>query len=167
MERDYFSDLADNGQLDDPATALIYSMAGWGTDETIAREAMEAVHGMSPEEREKFNRKFGFIASQMGYTETTLEEWIDGDFGKDEALDLKIQALGAPTTPEDHLRIARMRHEHALPENGGLFSGAMRKQLGSTTEERCGTRHGSLPRNGEHVRCRRKIPWRPHSARPD
>ena len=96
MERDYFSDLADNGQLDDPATALIYSMAGWGTDETIAREAMEAVHGMSPEEREKFNRKFGALASQMGYTETTLEEWIDGDFGKDEALDLKIQALGAP-----------------------------------------------------------------------
>ena len=118
VEREYFEQLATKGEADDELTLLV-AMEGSGTDEAKVNKILSKYYDKSPEERARLGARFQALARELGLADAdqTLEEWVDNDFGGKEAFDLKLKLMGKPTTPQEHLKAAKMRFEF---ERGGL-----------------------------------------------
>ena len=64
---------------------------------------------VTPEERAAFGSRFDALSREMGF-DMSMEEWVDSELGGTENFEAQLLLRGKPTTPQDFLEIARMRH---------------------------------------------------------
>ncbi|MEZ4236880.1 MAG: hypothetical protein R3F59_12145 [Myxococcota bacterium] len=109
VELEYFSALGRDGKASDELT-LLYALQGLGSDETKANAVFERLSAMSPEDRERFRARFEQLSRELVVNQS-LDDWIEEDLSGTELLQAQILMMGEPQTPEEKLRLARMRYE--------------------------------------------------------
>jgi len=124
IENIYFKELGQKGEARDEIT-LLYAMQGTGTDEDKLKEVLNKYYGKSPEERARFAALFQEQSRMLLGRDVSLEDWVESETSGAEGFDMKLLVMGKPTTPEEQLKIARMRWDFERGAGSGLGNAIM------------------------------------------
>ncbi len=137
LESIYFKEMGVKGEASDEIT-LLYAMEGDGTDEDKLKQVLNKYYDKSPEERARFAALFQEQSRTLLGRDLSLEEWVGSETSGSEGFDMQLLMMGKPRTPEEQLKVARMRWDFERGAGSGFgnaIMGMMDATGGSSTSE--------------------------------